>query len=169
MKKQGPTRFRRYLIIGLLLAFLPGIFESLTAQISFTKSDLDFNGVLNFTGGFTSLMYGPDGRLYTANYPPGTIHILTIDRNGPSDYAVTQVESLSGVTDIVNHDDDGSVNNGQTKREVTGLTVTGAAANPILYVTSSDFRIGAGTGGGSGDLGLDTNSGIITRFTWNGS
>ena len=47
--------------------------------------------------------------------------------------------------------------------------MAGTAANPVIYVTSSDFRIGAGSGGGVGDLGLDTNSGIITRFTWTGS
>ncbi|NNE63529.1 MAG: hypothetical protein HKN34_05555, partial [Gammaproteobacteria bacterium] len=29
--------------------------------------------------------------------------------------------------------------------------------------------LGGGKGGGKGDLGLDTNSGIITRFTWNGT
>ncbi|RNC79527.1 MAG: PKD domain-containing protein, partial [Phycisphaera sp.] len=50
-----------------------------------------------------------------------------------------------------------------------GLTVAGTSTNPVIYVTSSDFRIGAGPGGGNGDVNLDTNSGIITRFTWNGS
>lgn len=52
------------------------------------------------------------------------------------------IEILSGVTDIVNHNDDGTVNNGETIRETTGQTVAGTAANPIVYVTSSDFHIG---------------------------
>jgi len=93
---------------------------------------------------------------------------LTVQRNGLGDYVVTGVETLTGVTDIVNHDDDGTVNNGQTQRETIGLTVAGTAANPIIYVTSSDFRIGGG-GNSDLDLDLDTNSGIITRFTWTGT
>ncbi|MDH3698863.1 MAG: PKD domain-containing protein, partial [Flavobacteriaceae bacterium] len=168
MKKLGPTRFFQFLFQSSLLLFLLGVQVSLNAQISFSKSDLDLNGQVDITG-VTSLMYGPDGRLYVAEYPPGTINVLTIDRNAASDYVVTDVEVLTGVTDIVNHDDDGSINSSQTQREVTGLTVAGTAANPIIYVTSSDYRIGSGPGGGSGDLGLDTNSGIITRFYWNGS
>jgi hypothetical protein len=41
--------------------------------------------------------------------------------------------------------------------------VTGTAANPTIYVGSSDPRIGAG---GSGeDLNLDTNSGMISKLT----
>lgn len=169
MKNQGPTLFSRVLIKFQFLLVLPCLLGSLYAQPSFTKSDLNYNGILNLEGGITSLMFGPDGRLYAADYPPGTIKVMTIVRNGPSNYTVTQVESLSGVTDIVNHDDDGAVNSTQTQREVTGLTVAGTASNPVIYVTSSDYRIGSGIGGGLGDLGLDTNSGIITRFTWTGS
>jgi hypothetical protein len=43
----------------------------------------------------------------------------------------------------------------------------GTSTNPIIYVASSDPRIG---GGGSGtDLNLDTNSSMISRLSWNGS
>ncbi|MCW5517232.1 PKD domain-containing protein [Muriicola sp. Z0-33] len=155
-------------IVGLALFLITGVSTSLNAQVNFAKSDLDFNGQGNVSSGVTSLMYGPDGRLYVAEYP-GTIKILTIDRNGASDYVVTNIEQLSSVTDIVNHDDDGTVNNAETQRETTGITVGGTAANPVIYVTSSDFRIGSGFGGGNGDLDLDTNSGIITRISWNGT
>ena len=47
---------------------------------------------------------------------------------------------------------------------MTGLLATGTAANPVIYVTSSDSRIAVGN-----DTGLDTNSGVITRLTWNGA
>ena len=51
-----------------------------------------------------------------------------------------------------------------TGRQVTGILVTGTAANPVLYVTSSDPRIAVG-----GDSGLDTNSGILSQLTWTGT
>ncbi|MBA3483921.1 MAG: hypothetical protein H0T51_19115, partial [Pirellulales bacterium] len=43
------------------------------------------------------------------------------------------------------------------------ILVTGTAANPVLYVNSSDPRIGGGSSGA--DLNLDTNSGIVSRLT----
>jgi hypothetical protein len=46
----------------------------------------------------------------------------------------------------------------------TGLVVTGTSAQPVLYVSSSDPRYGGGT---RGDLNLDTNSGMVSRLTWN--
>jgi len=46
---------------------------------------------------------------------------------------------------------------------VTGLTVEGTESAPVIYVTSSDPRIGAG--GSHTDSGLDTNSGVISRLT----
>jgi N-acetylneuraminic acid mutarotase len=53
------------------------------------------------------------------------------------------------------------------ERLVTGMLVTGTPAHPVLYVTSSDPRIGAGLW--KDDLGLDTNSGIVSRLEWTGS
>ena len=155
-------------IFFLLFSFFCLHTQRLSAQINFSQSELDFNGNGNVGGGVTSLMYGPDGRLYVAEYP-GTIKIFTVQRNGASAYVSTGVETLSGVTDIVNHDDDGAQNTVLVQRETIGLTVGGTASNPVIYVSSSDFRIGAGTGGGNGDVGLDTNSGVITRFAWTGS
>ena len=43
-----------------------------------------------------------------------------------------------------NHNDDGTLNPSVTARLVTGLLVTGTAANPVIYVASSDPRIGGG-------------------------
>ncbi|GGW32907.1 malectin domain-containing carbohydrate-binding protein [Arenibacter certesii] len=135
--------------------------NSIEAQ-SFNQSNLNYNGNGGVTQG-TSLKYGPDGRLYVLNLN-GTIDIFTVQKNGSSNYVVTGSEKLLHVKNIPNHNDDGSPNTGNN-REATGLTVAGTAANPIIYVTSSDSRVG----GPSGDLNLDTNSGVITRLTWTGS
>jgi hypothetical protein len=53
------------------------------------------------------------------------------------------------------------------ERLVTGMLVVGTPSHPVLYVSSSDPRIGAGLSGKDRDL--DTNSGVITRLTWTGS
>ena len=146
-------------------------FNPLQAQINFDKSDLDFNG-FGPAPIATSLTYGPDGRLYVLEYP-GTVYVLTVQKNGANDYIVTGKEAITSVNTIPNHDDDGTACSGTSancnSREATGLAVAGTAANPIIYVTSSDFRIGSGTNGGNGDVNLDTNSGIITRLTYNGT
>lgn len=170
MKKNYFSYALRVSFITLLFLFNPFNSE-VNAQINFTEgSELNFNGD-DVSSGFTSLMFGPDGRLYAAKRS-GTIKVYTVQRNGPTDYEVIGVESLSGVTNIVNHDDDGGLCSGGvdcSKRQTTGLTVGGTASNPIIYVSSSDHRIGSGENGGNGDVNLDTNSGIITRFTWNGT
>ncbi len=108
----------------------------------------------------TSLQFGPDGRMYVAQQN-GLIKIYTIVRNGPNDYSVTGEEVIDLINRIPNHNDDGSPAPGITWRQVTSLVVTGTAANPVLYVSSSDSRIG----GPDGDMNLDTNSGIISRLT----
>ena len=74
------------------------------------------------------------------------------------------------VKSIQNHNDDGSIgidiDNGNliTNRQVTGIVVTGTAENPVLYISSSDPRIGV-----NGEKQLDTNSGVVTRVTWTGT
>lgn len=116
----------------------------------------------------TSLQFGPDGRLYVAQQD-GTINAYTIKRNGPNDYAVTATETITLIKQIPNHNDNGALaaSQHQGKRQVTGIVVTGTAAKPVIYVGSSDYRIGAG--GNATDLNLDTNSGIISRLDWDGS
>ncbi len=109
----------------------------------------------------TTLDFGPDGNLYVAEQS-GLIHVYTIARNGPNTYTTTQTETLSLIQDIPNHDDDGSINNDIQQRLITGILVAGTASDPIVYVTSGDPRIGAGPSGT--DLGLDTNSGMISRL-----
>jgi hypothetical protein len=127
--------------------------------ISFAKS------ILGNTPGLdrpTSLQFGPDGRLYVAQQN-GLIRAYTIVRNGANDYDVVAVENITHVQQIANHNDDGSLNPNVTTRLVTGILLTGTAANPVLYVNSSDPRIGGGSSGV--DLNLDTNSSMISRLT----
>lgn len=110
----------------------------------------------------TVLQFGPDERLYVAQQD-GLIKAYTIARNGPRAYQVTATEAISLVRRLPNHDDDGRPNPRVRGRQVTGMTVVGTAAAPVLYVSSSDPRIG---GGGAGtDSKLDTNSGVISRLT----
>jgi Uncharacterized protein contain chitin-binding domain type 3 len=111
----------------------------------------------------TSLQFGPDHRLYVSQVD-GLIKALTIQRLGPNNYQVTATENIELVKNIPNYDDSGVRNFTLNKRQVTGLLVVGTAENPILYVSSSDPRIGGGSGG-ENDLNLDTNSGIISRLT----
>ncbi|WP_245911400.1 malectin domain-containing carbohydrate-binding protein [Neolewinella xylanilytica] len=145
----------------VLSAFLVLFTYTVRGQ-SFGQSNLDFAGQGGVSQG-TSLMFGPDGRLYVLGLN-GTIDIFTVQRSGKDDYVVTDAEELLDVKNIPNHNDDGSANS-NNNREATGLAVAGTAQNPVIYVTSSDSRVG----GPSGDLDLDTNSGVITRLTWNGA
>jgi len=153
------VRWGLYLLVSLIIA-LANI-GSVSAQ-SFGQSNLDYDGATSVNQG-TSLMFGPDGRLYVLGVL-GHIYIYTIERQGLNDYIVTDTEVLLDVKNIPNHLDDGTPRSGNT-RQATGITVTGTASNPIIYATSSDNV----KGGPSGDENLDTNSGVITRLTWTGS
>ena len=70
---------------------------------------------------------------------------------------------LEVVESIQNHNDDSSISSNHNG-QVTGLVVTGTAENPVLYVSSSDPRIATFE-----DTNLDTNSGVVTQLTWNGT
>ena len=142
----------------LLLAAAPGVASAQT----FTPSKLQ--GISLYKP--TSLQFGPDGRLYVAQQN-GLIYAYTVVRNGPNSYQATKVEVINLINTIKNHNDDGSPAGGVTSRQITGIAVTGTGTNPVLYVGSSDSRIGGGSGGG--DEGLDTNSGTISRLSWDGS
>ena len=115
----------------------------------------------------TSIQFGPDGRLYVAEQN-GTINAFTVEVQN-DEYVATANEELllannaEVVKSIQNHNDDGSLSS-QSNRQVTGLVVTGTANNPVLYVSSSDPRIAT-----FNDTNLDTNSGVVTQLTWNGT
>lgn len=118
----------------------------------------------NLTRG-TGIQFGPDGKLYVAEID-GTIKIFNATRNGKNDYSVQLDQTITSVKNVVNHDDDGDVNNGVKGRLVTGMHVTGTAGTPIIWVASSDPRQSGGPG--SVDKNLDTNSGILHKLTKTG-
>ncbi|HXH17489.1 MAG TPA: hypothetical protein VNJ07_00275, partial [Chitinophagales bacterium] len=157
MKRAGKT----------LSCFLTCIFlivNSASAQtVSFTSGRLAGESLTQPT----SLQFGPDGRLYVAQQN-GLILAYTIIRNSANNYQVTNTETIHLIQQIPNHNDDGTLNTTITTRQVTGIVVTGTAQNPVIFVTSSDPRIGGGNGANN-DKNLDTNSGVISRLTWNGS
>ena len=113
----------------------------------------------------TSMAFGPDNKLYITQQD-GTILRLTIQKNGPNDYQVTSSENILVVKNIPNHDDRGQ-QLALPERQITGILTAGTSTNPILYICSSDPRIGGG--GQLGDVDLDTNSGTISKLTKNGS
>ena len=148
------TRFR---LLAALFA-VAGVFASIDAraQISFNSSGVPGTGLSNPT----SLEFGPDERLYVSQQN-GIIRAYTLQRNAPADYTILDTEVILEIqAGIQNHDDDGDANNAEDTRQITGLMTAGTAANPVLYVTSSDPRIAVGN-----DTGLDTNSGVISRLT----
>ena len=155
-----------YTYNGVLSAFVFCILLITTAGYpasaqNFTPSNLTGATINNPT----SIQFGPDNRLY-ASQQDGIIKVFTITRNGSNSYSVTATQTITLINSIPNHNDNGALNTSVTTRQVTGILVKGTASNPIIYVSSSDSRIG---GSSSGDVNLDTNSGIISMLTWNGS
>ena len=148
---------------ALTLLVVGGIAVTPASAYNFSVSTL--HGVTLASA--TSLQFGPDNRLYVAQVN-GQILALTIQRVEANNYQVTATETINLVRDIPNYNDDGTRNLTLTTRQSTGLLVVGTPTNPILYVSSSDPRIGGGSGG-ENDLNLDTNSGIISRLTKTGS
>ena len=151
-----------------LAALISGLFlilnffgPSLKAQINFSSSDLQGISLTNPT----TLDFGPDDRLYaTEQY--GDIYAYTIVRNPNGTYTAVATEHITDIKVVQNHNDDGTLHNTQ-KRQITGILATGTAANPVLLIAHSDYRVGGG--GGGSDKNLDTNSGIISKLTWDGT
>ncbi|WP_195156045.1 PKD domain-containing protein, partial [Halococcus agarilyticus] len=133
---------------------------SAQTDVGFGKSDLQGFG----QGSLTALEFGPDGRLYVSKQN-GVVYALEVSRDGQNSYSVDSQEAISAIQDIPNHDDNGNIDSGESTRQVTGLTVGGTAAQPVVYVSSSDPTIDVG----QVDDDTDTNSGAISRLTldWN--
>jgi len=130
--------------------------------IGFGRSKLSGINIANPT----SLEFGPDGRLYVSKQD-GLIYAYTITRASANSYTATMTETISLVQAIPNHNDDGSLAPGLTTRQVTGILVRGTASNPVLYVSSSDPRTFVQDVPAA--QSVDTNSGIVSRLTWNGT
>jgi hypothetical protein len=114
----------------------------------------------------TTLAFGPDGRLYVGQQN-GLIEVYTVARQAANRYAVQATETIRLIQTIPNHNDDGTLNQTIATRQLTGIVVAGTAANPVVYATSSDPRIGGGHLGSN--TGLDTNSGILSRLRFDGA
>jgi hypothetical protein len=112
----------------------------------------------------TSLQFGPDSRLYVAEMD-GVIRVFNVGRVGKNNYTGTLFETIELIKNVPNHNDDGT-KDWANKRLLTGIHVTGSAAQPIIYAASSDPRQAAGPNGT--DSNLDTNSGILHKLTRNG-
>ncbi len=156
------TAFKTF--FAFILLFILMLFSAtnrLSAQFNFSTSNLS-GAVISKP---TSLQFGPDGRLYAAQQN-GILRIFTVKRDSSNSYSVTATETLTIVNQIPNHNDDGALNTTVKTRQVTGILVTGTASRPVIFVSSSDSRIGGST---AGDLNLDTNSGIVSALSWNGS
>jgi hypothetical protein len=107
----------------------------------------------------TALSVGPDGRLYVATLS-GTVYAVTVTRSDDGTYHATDVTRIHVITAIPNHDDLGRYTPGVTDRHVTGLTTAGTPEEPVVYVSSSDPRLGVSTDTDDSD----TNSGAISRL-----
>ncbi|MEJ7843806.1 MAG: hypothetical protein WKF95_18755, partial [Rubrobacter sp.] len=179
MGTRGLVIYRRFPRAGLALAAMLAslVLAGLSLALLAGSSRAQAAPTINFGKGVlagetsdrpTSLQFGPDGRLYVAQQD-GAINISSVKRNAANDYAVTSTETINLVKAIPNHNDDGtlctSATLGCNKRQVTGILVKGTAASPVIYVSSSDPRIGGGTDVGDKDTGLDTNSGVISKLT----
>lgn len=171
----GKLRLMRNLVTSITLISLMFLSMGAHAQF-FNVSDLDLSAAGIPKQRWTSIQYGPDFRLYvTSQY--GDIFAFKVTRNGANDYAVVSngTEKIDLVAKIpqrwdfngeIRPEADRIVIPGEIHekgREVTGIYVTGTYAKPVIYVTSSDVRIG---GGDEGDINLDTNSGVLSRLTW---
>ncbi|MCC5936490.1 MAG: PKD domain-containing protein [Lunatimonas sp.] len=151
-------------LVNSLLIFILTLTSTYSQNISFSQSSLNFKNFTPINAG-TSLKFGPDERLYVSQLN-GDIKVYTITRDLGNEYSVLAEETLGSIKSIPNYDDNGlHAFDKRGNRQITGITVVGTASNPVLYVTSSDPK----WGGPSGDKGLDTNSGVISRITWTGS
>jgi large repetitive protein len=150
------------LILVGLFGLLNGSNSFSQNPVSFTSSELSGVTIVRPT----SLQFGPDNRLYMSQQD-GTIYAYTIQKNGCDDYTVIATETILLIKNIPNHNDNGALNTSVNERQVTGILVKGTAVNPVLYVSSSDPRMWGGIT--AGDSELDTNSGMISKLTWNGT
>lgn len=155
----------------------------MTVSNNFLASTLDLGDKVSISQP-TALSWGPDGRLYVTEVS-GAIKVLTIGFGDPDvtdidfreRFFVQSAIELDDVRLIPNYNDNGTPS-ATAIRQVTGIDVTAqfdAEGNPVffdgkaattIYVSSSDSRVGAG--GDGADIGLDTNSGVITKLVQTG-
>jgi hypothetical protein len=88
----------------------------------------------------THMEFGPDGLLYASSLT-GTIYAFDIQKTPDGNYVATVVHETDVLSQIPNHNDDGTLVPQVQGRYVLGFDVVGTASDPIIYVTSNDPRI----------------------------
>ncbi len=160
-------RTHRFASVGLSVLAVLLLGAPTTAPAEPTQFDFH-KGVVAGTGTdrVTTLQFGPDGRLYVGQQN-GLIKVLTVVRHGPGSYETVARQTIGELVDLPNHDDNGVENPRYVGRLLTGLVVTGSATRPVIYAVTTDPRIGGGVK--KLNRNLDTNSGVLSRLTWDGA
>ncbi len=123
---------------------------------------------------YTSLEFGPDGRLY-ASHRFGEIYAFDIEQQVDATGKITGYLATSTRDDLAHQDD-----RQPQRRRHRGVRRLRPASHwhrhvgngpepGYLRLVERSARGRRRQAGGYGDTGLDTNSGIISRLTWNGS
>ena len=123
-----------------------------TNFLEMTLTRLDGQPISNIT----HMEFGPDGLLYASSLT-GTIYAYNIQKTSNGNYVATVVHEIDLLSQIPNHNDDGTLVPQVQGRYVLGFDVVGTASDPIIYVTSNDPRI---------DTIADSNSGILSMLGW---
>ena len=97
-----------------------------SCNVSFSESNLEADVDL---ASATTLQFGPDGLLYVGELN-GPIIVLDVTRESSNSYVATMVEEIDLIRVVLNHNDDGT-RDFADKRLLTGIHVTGTAANPV--------------------------------------
>ena len=162
IRVRGSVLSSLVLAIILLTASLLPVTEAQAAPIGFGLSV-----VANTSGSKpTTLAWGPDGRLYVGYVRRDDPRVHGEAERGEQlrgdRHARRSTRSQASRTTTTT-----ATSSAPTAGSSLGLVVTGSASQPVIYASSSDPRIGGGSEGS--DLNLDTNSGTLSRLTWNGS
>ena len=164
---KNPWVNRSNIIISKYAEKLNSYWYSMSDKVEFTTSKLKGIALINPT----SLQFGPDGKLYISEQS-GRIYRLTITQDSANNYRVVSADTIDLIKTIRNYNDDGTPDTSLHARMVTGILVSGSSTSPVIYVSSSDPRIGGAVSEyvihGDGDINLDTNSGTISMLTFNG-
>ena len=107
--------------------------------------------------------FGPDGRFYVLQQG-GVIKAYTVSRSAPNNYNVTATETINLIDNIPNHDDDGTLN-----PSGAGSPPGWSSPEPPQPGDLRRLQRPAVRRRTPGTMNLDTNSGMVSQLTWNGT